>query len=268
MKFANFRSFLMAGTTIAWRGKSLDRFLITRIDKVMKIGNYMRSSFSCPSWTRRRWRTRLAITVLLLLTTLLVNSSADAGTDDYPAVWRNAAMDSTFDTWGEYNRECTSFVAWRLHARNGFEMPFHDNASGWSVDAQARGYAVTMTPTVGSVAWWASEPNGHVAWVESINSNGTITVEEYNHGLTGTYSERTIAAGSVNGYVHFKDLAAPPAQESMQPASLATTGGFVVFGRGNDNQLYNAWQPSAGSNWTPFQLVTNGGNLAAPPAIY
>lgn len=251
--------------------KSLDRLVITRIFNVMKMRNYMRRSFSWPSQVQRRRGTRVAMTVLLLLATLLINSSADAGTDDYPPVWRDAAMDSTFDTWGMYNRECTSFVAWRLHARNGFEMPFHDDASGWSADAQARGYAVTTTPAVGSVAWWASgasEPHGHVAWVESINSNGTITIEEYNHGLTGTYSERTIAAGSANGYVHFKDLAALPAQESMQPASLATTGGFVVFGRGNDNQLYNAWQPSAGSNWTPFQLVTNGGNLAAPPAIY
>ncbi|MFJ9785786.1 CHAP domain-containing protein [Amycolatopsis sp. NPDC101161] len=202
-------------------------------------------------------------------TTLSIGASAEAGADDYPATWRNASMDSMIDSWGMYNRECTSFVAWRLHSRNGFEMPFHDNASGWGPDAQARGYVVNPTPAAGSVAWWA---DGHDAWVESVNSGGTITVEEYNHSLTGTYGERTIAANAVSGYIHFKDIiSAPPAvptHESMQPAAQTLTGGFVVFGRGNDQQLYNAWQSAPGSSWTPFQPVTSGGGLSAPPAIY
>src|SRR5690349_9633 len=43
--------------------------------------------------------------------------------DDYPPQLKNAAQDSRLDPWREYNRECTSWVAWALHSRNGFEMP-------------------------------------------------------------------------------------------------------------------------------------------------
>jgi surface antigen len=92
---------------------------------------------------------------------------------------------------GEYNRECTSFVAWRLHSRNGFDMPFHDNATGWGADAAARGYTVNMVPATGAVAWWGGGKGNHVAWVESI-SGSNVTVEEYNHDLHGNYSERTL----------------------------------------------------------------------------
>ena len=49
--------------------------------------------------------------------------------DDYP--WKNLVQDSRLDPWREYVRECTSFVVWALYSRNGFSMPFHDNAIGW-----------------------------------------------------------------------------------------------------------------------------------------
>src|SRR5258707_5673367 len=62
--------------------------------------------------------------------------SAYAGTDTYPAPWAPpTAQDSMFDTWHEYNRECTSYAAWMLHSVNGFEMPFNDDATNWGTDA-------------------------------------------------------------------------------------------------------------------------------------
>jgi surface antigen/predicted NAD-dependent protein-ADP-ribosyltransferase YbiA (DUF1768 family) len=122
--------------------------------------------------------------------------------DDYPAPWRPPTpMDSTLDSWRELNRECTSFVAWRLYSRNGFWMPFNDHASGWGYDAQARGYAVDSTPRVGSVAWLAA---GHVAWVQRVNGSN-VTIEEYNYFGNGTYSYRTVPASSFR-YIHFRDL--------------------------------------------------------------
>jgi surface antigen len=97
---------------------------------------------------------------------------AAAGVDDYPSQWRNVPQDSVLDTWREHNRECTSFVARRLHSRNGFEMPFYLNADRWGPDASSRGYQVNRTPAVGSVAWWSGMD--HVAWVESVNTDGTV----------------------------------------------------------------------------------------------
>jgi surface antigen len=171
---------------------------------------------------------------LLALVISPAPARAAATGDDYPPQWRNVPMDSVFDSWGEYNRECTSAVAWWLHERNGFEMPFHDNASGWGPDAQARGYAVNSTPAVGAVAWWG--PGDHVAWVAAVGS-GTVTIEEYNYDYAGHYHERTIPANAPSGYIHFKDLPSGPPGE----------GSFV----GHDGFVYRiaGGAPVYVSNW-------------------
>ena len=69
--------------------------------------------------------------------------SAASGVDDYPARLRNAPQDSLVDPWQFYNRECTSFVAWRLNSEN--QVAFNDywqgqhwgNASNWKNAALA-----------------------------------------------------------------------------------------------------------------------------------
>jgi surface antigen len=131
-----------------------------------------------------------------------------APVDDYPSKWKDIAQDSVFDDWGEWNRECTSFVAFRLATRNGFAMPFYDNADQWGPRARALGYAVDDTPAIGAVAWKAS---GHVAWVRHVEG-GTVFVEDYNVHLNGTYSEYSTPASDWK-YIHFKDLPAPQAPQ-------------------------------------------------------
>ena len=69
--------------------------------------------------------------------------SAASGVDDYPSRLKNARQDSLVDPWQFYNRECTSFVAWRLNSENG--VAFNDywrgqhwgNASNWSNAARS-----------------------------------------------------------------------------------------------------------------------------------
>ncbi|MCR6483314.1 CHAP domain-containing protein [Amycolatopsis sp. OK19-0408] len=115
------------------------------------------------------------------------------------------------DSWGYYNRECASFVAWRLHARNGFEMPRAiGNAGTWGAWFAPRGYAVDSSPAVGAIA----ESSGHVAWVEAVNGDGTVTVEEYNQNFQGAYGERTVAASTFH-YIHAKDITAAPGGGSV-----------------------------------------------------
>jgi surface antigen len=158
----------------------------------------------------------LVVVIVLLasfITPLIKVTDTYASNDDYPSQWKNAAMDSMFDSWGEYNRECTSFVAWRLSSKNGYNMPFYDNAMNWAADAKARGIMVDSSPALGSVAY----KGNHVAWVESVSTDKTkVTLEEYNevdsnsngvYGDDGTYSERTVAANMFQ-YIHFKDLGA------------------------------------------------------------
>lgn len=134
--------------------------------------------------------------------------------DDYPAGLKNAAKDALVDPWTFYNRECTSFVAWRLNSVNGANFTNvmsgpngqsgrFGNADNWGPNARIIGYRVDNTPAVGSVAWWNST---HVAWVAQVNSNGTIVIEEYNHGGDGNYNRRTISASSVTGFIHIRDV--------------------------------------------------------------
>jgi len=196
----------------------------------------------------------MVLAAIVLATGILTTPAAYAGTDDYPAQWKNAPQDSVADQWGEWNRECTSFVAWRLHSRNGYEMDFHDNATEWRRRAQAEGVPVDTTPAAGAVAWWSF---GHVAWVEAV-SGGNITVEEYNYGLTGQYSERTVPASSPTGYLHFKDL--PSGGGSSQGDGV---GGAHYFGK---NQLAagDVLQPNqyiASSDLQFALILQNDGNL-------
>ena len=128
--------------------------------------------------------------------------------NDYPARWKNAPQDSVLDAWMEYNRECTSFVAWALHSRNGFEMPFYRNANRWGPEAQRRGYVVNTVPAVGSVAWSSTGVFGHVAYVVAVAAP-TLTVEEYNYSVRGGYDKRVAPANSFTGFIHFKDLGPP-----------------------------------------------------------
>ncbi|MEB0001105.1 cell wall-binding repeat-containing protein, partial [Cryobacterium sp. RTS3] len=183
----------------------------------------------------------LVTVVVLAASALVFAPAASAGTDDYPDQWKNVPIDSMFDTWLEYNRECTSFVAWRLHSKNGFEMPFHNDATGWADDARARGYTVDMNPTVGSVAWWAY---GHLAWVESVNPGGTVTVEAYNWRTVtgahdGAYHENTYSVSAPSGYIHFKDS-----------GSGVHSGDFVSY-RGDVYRIAGG-APIYVSNWATF----------------
>src|SRR2546429_1057885 len=231
---------------------------------------------------RRYSRIGLVTIVMSLLITMMivVSKPALAGTDDYPISisgchyasnpggsaftcnLKNAASNTLIDPWKEYNRECTSFVAWRLHSRNRFEMPFNDVASGWKADASGRGYVVNMTPALGAVAWFydtVNYPSGHVAWVESVSS-GNVTIEEYNFLNTHNWHERTIAANSVSGYIHFKDLgsSSPPPAPTPTPTPQITRPHVTVSGAPAPNQWYTddaslGWQVTSGSSGS-YQL--------------
>jgi len=154
----------------------------------------------------RRGFARLMVSVVLVVLSLVTSSGvagAHDANDDYPAKWRNVAQDSVFDDWRMYNRECVSFVAWRLSSHNGFEMPFNDNADKWGPRAQALGYEVNKTPAIGAVAWWDWM---HVAWVQSVSADGKkVHIEEYNKDFDGKYSHRDVNVSSVTGFIHFKD---------------------------------------------------------------
>lgn len=123
--------------------------------------------------------------------------------DDYP--W----WDQTPDDFGGglsplryYYRECVDFVAWRMNRDAGvtsapWKWDWGNLASGsahaWAGEWESRGWPTSSEPVVGAVAWF---PYNHVAYVQSINGDGSVNIEEYNQNSDHSYHRRTIPAGS------------------------------------------------------------------------
>jgi peptidoglycan DL-endopeptidase CwlO len=123
----------------------------------------------------------------------------------YPGKWCNIPMDSVIDTWGMYNRECVSYTAYKVWA-SGRYMPYwggRGNANQWDDNARAAGIPVDGNPRAGDVAVSNSGFYGHVMYVESVNSNGTINISQYNASWDGRYSERYGLSPAGLNFIHF-----------------------------------------------------------------
>jgi surface antigen len=181
--------------------------------------------------------------------------------DDYP--WKNVPMDSELDPWREYVRECTSFVAWALHSRNGFEMPFYGDASTWGTQASRRGFAVNHTPSPGAVAW--EDSGDHVAWVSSV-SGSSITIEEYNEHYNGTYDQRTLTSYGNFEFIHFKDLptvsSAPPAAPAPASTPAASASPSAPSTQGSPSAPSGTSSPSQPRQ--PSTAAPNGASSSPP----
>lgn len=186
------------------------------------------------------------LTALVLIVSLsAATQSAFAGTNDYP--WRGLTYPN-YDTWHYYDSECTSFAAWRLHARNGFEMPWAiGNASNWYNWASSHGVTCNNTPALGAVAWFSY---GHVAWVESVG-NGNVTIEEYNYSVAHGYDERTIPASAVTKFIHWKDIQPTPPPAPTRQTVIIDDKNYqpmgpsqwwrIVGGLGVNNEMTYTW---------------------------
>lgn len=228
----------------------------------------------------RRFRFRgsgLVVALAMVLATVgLVAPPATStpGVDDYPSKLRSANRDALVDPWLFYNRECTSFVAWRLNHDN-WGLPYGStkqfwnyyqgehwgNANHWATAARAAGIRVDTKPAVGAVAYWLSGSFGHVAWVRSFTKS-SVTIEEYNYLVYGGYSTRTMTVGASNyptGFIHVNDLGnrkRPSITGTAQVGSVLTAnkGTWVLPGAGYAYQwLANgtAISGATGTTYTP-----------------
>lgn len=138
---------------------------------------------------------------------MVIGGSCDtAHGDTYPTPWCNSGQDSMVDYWGMYNRECVSYTAWKVY-ESGRYMPYWGgvgNANQWDDNARAAGIPVDTAPRAGDVAIKNSMPYGHAMYVESVNSNGTINISQYNADLAGHFSRvyNMNPAGLV--FIHFR----------------------------------------------------------------
>lgn len=182
----------------------------------------MKQSFS------RRVLLAASTMLALALPVAALTAPAAQAVNDYPYTVANQV-----DRWGFYTRNCTSYVAWRME-RNG--VAFSNtmvgpngtrgqwgNANNWDDNARRIGYRVDGSPAVGAIAQWNEYEGGaggygHVAYVERVNSDGSVYVSEYNFGVAYGYSERTVRPPR---FIHVKDL---PGSAPAEHHYFQTTG--------------------------------------------
>jgi len=86
---------------------------------------------------------------------------------------------------------CTFYVASRRY------VPWNGNAITWLWGARTFGFPTGSTPRVGAIMVSAESVWGHVAYVESVASNGSFVVSEMNFTAWGVVDFRTIVPGRV-----------------------------------------------------------------------
>ncbi len=75
------------------------------------------------------------------------------------------------------------------------------NASTWKVLAQRAGFSVGNVPRAGAVIWTPPRDYyGHVGYVESVNSDGSVNVSEMNVVGWGVVSHKTLSAAQAAAY--------------------------------------------------------------------
>jgi surface antigen len=131
--------------------------------------------------------------------------------DDYP--WFSELSNNQgggISPLNYFYRECVDFVAWRLNRDAGStSAPYlwtwstltssGGNAYQWKRAWLNKGWPTSTTPIAGSVAWYSY---GHVAYVKSVNGDGTITVEDYNQSGMHVYEQRVVAANDAQLYLY------------------------------------------------------------------
>ena len=112
--------------------------------------------------------------------------------------------------------QCTSYAGWKVYESYRIVINGWGDAKSWGDSAKRAGYRVDHNPTAGSVGQYSDGVYGHVFWVESVNSNGSINITEYNswwgtknytgNGTMGDFGSEVIDAGMASGYnyIHFK----------------------------------------------------------------
>lgn len=94
--------------------------------------------------------------------------------------------------------QCTYYVFDKVGGKIGSTW---GNANNWASAAAASGYTVNNSPSQGSILQSSTGAMGHVAYVENVNSDGSVNVSEMNYGQgAGVVTSRTISASQASSY--------------------------------------------------------------------
>lgn len=148
----------------------------------------------------------LILAIILFSLNFILQPVSAANNDPTGYPYKNSPKGQV-DKWAFYTRNCTSYSAYRaslvissfhnsMKGPNGNPGSF-GNAHNWDNNAKNIGFTVTTTPMQGAIAVWEAKAGnsgsaGHVAYVESVNSNNTFNISEYNWNYgDGNYNTRS-----------------------------------------------------------------------------
>ncbi len=133
------------------------------------------------------------------------------GYNSYPWADRCPQDNVEYIVVGGYVCQCTSYAGWKAQEYYGIYISSWGDAKSWGYNAERQGYVVNDIPAPHTIAYSTSGIYGHVMWVESVNSNGTINLTEYNNsgssksGLPGDFGARYNVNPSMYYYIHLDE---------------------------------------------------------------
>lgn len=203
--------------------------------------------------------------------------SSDTGCMSPFSGWLNGVRYGESDPWAYYLRNCTSYVAWKLNSIGVPASQFEGlgNGGDWYNDAPSGERSSTPAAWDAAVVpGTQSNPFGHVAFVESVNTDGTITVSEYNHDAQGHGDTRTGTAASM-GFTEFVDFGVHPTNSpngTPQPGPTFTpaiiqrpSGETDVAVVGPANSLVFYYNAQGSQTWG--KITVPGAQAYSSPAI-
>lgn len=101
------------------------------------------------------------------------------------------------------NRYAPGYCTWYVYERRAQAGrpigSFWGNATSWAMNGRSAGFVVNNTPEPGAILQNGGG-YGHVAYVESVDAGGNVTVREMNYAGWNVISSRTISAGQASNY--------------------------------------------------------------------
>lgn len=112
------------------------------------------------------------------------------------------------DPLGYGCRQCVSYTAFKVGQRTGNYPRYWGNANMWPSSARAAGYQTGSTPRANSVGVIMAGQYGHTVWVDSVNSDGTLIISQYNYYNAGgpgwgNYSKMRVSASTYSTFIYF-----------------------------------------------------------------
>lgn len=138
-------------------------------------------------------------------TTQTTSTSSSYSSHDYSSSYTTTSTSTTLSVSSGNSSanlytvgQCTYYVFDRVGGKIGSTW---GNANNWARAAAQAGYTVNHRPAAGAILQTAVGPFGHVAFVESVNADGSVHVSEMNYGYgPGVVTSRTISASQAASY--------------------------------------------------------------------